>query len=53
MKTIKQLKEQIDKTTTRVVKGQSPLDLRSKDEKMTALKKQGELFKKYNLYKKP
>ena len=53
MKTFKQFKEQMVAPTAGVVKGQSPLDLRSKDEKMTALKKQGELFKKYNLYKKP
>ena len=53
MKTFSQFKEQMVAPTNQVVKGQSLLDLRTSDEKMAALKKRADLWKKYNLYKKP
>lgn len=54
MKTFKQFKEQMIAPTSQIVKGISPLDLRTKDQKMSALKKAGELRNKYPQYfKKP
>mgnify|MGYP001487322851 CR=1 FL=1 len=53
MKTFKQFKEQMVPPTGQVVKGQSPLDLRTSDEKMAALKKRAKIWKDNNLYKKP
>lgn len=54
MKTYKQFKEQMIAPTSQIVRGVSPLDLRTKDQKMSALKKAGELRNKYPQYfKKP
>ena len=52
MKTFKQFQEQMVAPTNQVVKGQSLLDLRTSDQKMTALKKRAQIWKDNNLYNK-
>jgi hypothetical protein len=52
MKTFSQFKEQMVAPTNQVVKGQRLLDLRTSDEKMTALKKRAQIWKDNNLYNK-
>ena len=46
MKTFKQFKEQMVAPSAYPIKGDNPLDLRTKEQK-------GEFYKKHNLYKKP
>ena len=53
MKDFKQFKEQMVPPTSQVVRGLNPFDLRSTKEKMDALKKRAELWKKHNLYNNP
>ena len=54
MKTFEQFKEQMVAPTSQIVKGPSSLDLRTTNQKMTALKKAGELRNKYpQFFKKP
>lgn len=52
MKTFSQFKEQMVAPSNQVVKGQRLLDLRSSDEKMSALKKRAKIWKDNDLYNK-
>ena len=52
MKTFKQFQEQMV-APNNPIKDADPIDLRTADQKMNLLKKKGEFYKKYNLYKKP
>ena len=52
MKNFRQFKEQMV-APGNPIKGANPIDLRTADQKLELLKKKGEFYKKYNLYKKP